>query len=193
MESYTPINLSVTNLNSSEKHYYSYTISPLRKLFNSYSKSLDYYTLHLTNERLIIEPYVNYSTLMNFYRIYSYLPLPENLLSLLNQSRITQAKKCMGLIEYKSIGLSWNNINTIEKIDLNNKLFIKISFNNLEANGEIKAFKMLEFDIFKVYPIKKIESVQDILKSLQEIFSSNDNDANFHFFSSAYFWLKNVK
>jgi len=175
MNNYTPTTLLNTSLNIAEKHYFSYTINPLRKQFNSYYRSLEYYTVHLTTERLILEFYTNNILLTNFYRFYSYLPLPINLLAVINKSRIHQAKKSMELIQYKSISLDYTLIDSLNRNQINGQDVIQIKL-LIDTNHEIKAFKMLDFDLFKVYPVQKIT-----FESLPDIFAKNDSDTNFHF------------
>lgn len=182
MNTFNPINLVNTSLNISEEHYFSYTINPLRKQFNVYYPSLEYYTVHLTNERLILESYINDDILTNFYRIYSFLPVPENLLAIINKSRIHQAKKSMELIKYKSISLYYNLIDSLNGKKINQYNIIEIIL--IDNNHEIKAFKMLGFDAFKIYPVEKIT-----FEYIQNIFIKNNSNSNFHFNDANYHFL----
>lgn len=186
MKSYPPIQLVNTKLNPSELHYHSYTISPFRKLFNNYYRFLEYYTLHFTSERLIIEPYFNYNILMNFYRFYSYLPLPENLLAIINESRINKAKRSVELIKYKSISLKFTIIDSVDLIKINGKDQVNIRLKEIENDCEIRAFKILDFDIFDVYEVQQIT-----WESLKNTFDSHNYiNANYPFSSGTSLFVK---
>jgi hypothetical protein len=187
MNEYTPISLLNTSLNISEEHHYSYTISPLRKQFGAYYRFLEYYTIHITNERLILESYTNNDLLSNFYRFYAYLPHPDNLLAVVNKSRIHQVKKSMELIKYKSISLDYNYIDSINSKEINGQNIVQIKL-LIDTNHEINSFKMLDFYFFKVFPVQKIT-----FESLQDIFSKNDSDANCHFSFFTSFFLNRLK
>ncbi|MEH2148487.1 hypothetical protein [Nostoc sp.] len=186
METYPPIGLVNTKLNPSELHYHSYTISPLRQLFNSYYRFVEYYTLHFTSERIIIEPYINYDILINFYKVYSYLPLPENLLVIINKSRINTAKNSVEIIKYKSISLLYTMIESIDIVKINGSKPVQIRLKELDDNYEIKAFKMLEFDVFDLYKVQKLT-----FESFKKIFDTPDyNNANSDFSFGASLFVK---
>ncbi|MBV6627855.1 MAG: hypothetical protein KI793_33855 [Rivularia sp. (in: Bacteria)] len=185
MIEYAPTNLLNTKLDFAEEHHYSYTINPLRKQLGCYHRYLEYYTIHITNKRLILESYINHDILINYHNLYPYLPSFDDLLAFAAftyKNRIIKAKKNMQLIKYKSVSLEYKYIDTIgfaKSSDIKHHRNVGHIQLLADKDHDIESFKILDFCFFKVFPVCEItlESLQDTFKNI----FSDDNDALYHF------------